>query len=132
MFLFLLLLYPYILNNNLFFIFLINIFTINKTKNTHREPCHLDCGTEGGYCDNSDTIGGQSRCLCPFSKTGVKCEEGKSRLDFICCKNESQEKTQTSFIFYFLGWFLTYLKHFFIIIIITFVLNNFLYKIFIV
>lgn len=40
----------------------------------YSEPCLLDCGIEG-VCDNSkDSV---SRCLCPFGKSGNKCEEGK-------------------------------------------------------
>ncbi|XP_059609965.1 pikachurin [Phlebotomus argentipes] len=44
----------------------------NKTATVlSREPCVLDCGVDGS-CDNSD---GPSRCLCPFGKTGLKCDE---------------------------------------------------------
>lgn len=45
----------------------------------YSEPCLLDCGIEG-VCDNSKD--GISRCLCPFGKSGNKCEEGK--IFFFC------------------------------------------------
>ncbi|XP_055626066.1 uncharacterized protein LOC129768435 isoform X2 [Toxorhynchites rutilus septentrionalis] len=38
-----------------------------------REPCTLDCGYEG-ICSNGE--GGQPQhCLCPFGKSGSRCEE---------------------------------------------------------
>lgn len=37
-----------------------------------REPCMLDCGYEG-TCSSGES--GQQRCLCPFGKTGLRCEE---------------------------------------------------------
>lgn len=45
----------------------------------YSEPCLLDCGIEG-VCDNSKD--GISRCLCPFGKSGNKCEEGKILFSF--------------------------------------------------
>uniref|UniRef100_A0A1B0GJQ2 EGF-like domain-containing protein n=1 Tax=Lutzomyia longipalpis TaxID=7200 RepID=A0A1B0GJQ2_LUTLO len=39
--------------------------------NVTRTPCVLDCGLDG-RCNNDD---GTPRCLCPFGKTGLKCEE---------------------------------------------------------
>lgn len=46
----------------------------------YSEPCLLDCGIEG-VCDNSKD--GISRCLCPFGKSGNKCEEGKIFIPFM-------------------------------------------------
>ncbi|KAJ6636409.1 Pikachurin, partial [Pseudolycoriella hygida] len=40
-------------------------------KSVSKAPCLLDCGMDG-KCDN---IIGDARCLCPFGKSGVKCEE---------------------------------------------------------
>ncbi|XP_062708922.1 uncharacterized protein LOC109430547 [Aedes albopictus] len=41
-----------------------------------RPPCTLDCGYEG-ICSNGESSGQQQqqRCLCPFGKTGPRCEE---------------------------------------------------------
>ncbi|XP_055323998.1 uncharacterized protein LOC129578841 [Sitodiplosis mosellana] len=37
---------------------------------TKPEPCLLDCGSDG-VCDNGENA---MRCLCPFGKSGTKCE----------------------------------------------------------
>ncbi|XP_058461407.1 uncharacterized protein LOC131436607 isoform X2 [Malaya genurostris] len=43
------------------------------SSSVEREPCTLDCGFEG-ICSNGDSRQTQ-RCLCPFGKTGHRCEE---------------------------------------------------------
>lgn len=45
----------------------------------HRAPCLLDCGLDG-KCDN---IIGDARCLCPFGKAGVKCEDSEYPVCFL-------------------------------------------------
>ncbi|KAL1398558.1 hypothetical protein pipiens_008870 [Culex pipiens pipiens] len=38
------------------------------------EPCSLDCGFEG-VCSKGESSQHPARCLCPFGKAGLKCEE---------------------------------------------------------
>ncbi|KAG4076471.1 hypothetical protein HA402_005914 [Bradysia odoriphaga] len=45
--------------------------TVISDKMVSKAPCLLDCGLDG-KCDN---IIGDARCLCPFGKSGAKCEE---------------------------------------------------------
>lgn len=58
-------------------------YLLNSLWYHYSEPCHLDCGLDG-KCDNSEkTI----RCLCPFGKSGNKCEKGKQIHNFVCISN---------------------------------------------
>ncbi|XP_062543336.1 basement membrane proteoglycan [Armigeres subalbatus] len=47
--------------------------TLGSTPVVTREPCTLDCGYEG-ICSNGES-GQQQRCLCPFGKSGPRCED---------------------------------------------------------
>lgn len=42
----------------------------------HSEPCSLDCGFEG-VCSKGESSQHPARCLCPYGKAGLKCEEGR-------------------------------------------------------
>lgn len=58
-------------------------YLLNSLWYHYSEPCHLDCGLDG-KCDNSEkTI----RCLCPFGKSGNKCEKGKQIHNFVYISN---------------------------------------------
>lgn len=54
-----------------------------------REPCTLDCGSDG-VCDRRDK---QQQCLCPFGKTGNKCENGEYWL-WVCTRAAREDVAQ--------------------------------------
>lgn len=54
------------------FIFIL-FFSLSVRDAICSEQCTLDCGPDG-TCDSRAK---QMRCLCPFGKTGSKCESGK-------------------------------------------------------